>query len=245
MRSHPASTSPVPLRDIVVLATCPAGAVYLHRLGSAPWARVEVEGILQWLVRTPAEDVVAALLRLAAVGTCWWVIGTFLAAVLVRAVGWRPAVRVMDRVAPRPARRLAQRLTGGTLLATSILGPTIPAAAIGTGSPVTAVEVFVPPGAATGTAADSSSSPRPDRPTAPPSSPSAGEGRRFRVGPGDHLWGIARAEVARRRGTTPQAVPSAQVATYWRRVVEVNAARLRSGDPDLLFPGEDVILPRD
>lgn len=249
MRPHPASTTSAPLGATVVLTACLAGAGYLHRLGSEPWARVDLADPLLWLTRTPPEDVVAALLRVAALGASWWVIGTFLAALLVRAVGWRPAIRVVDRLAPRLVRRTAQRLTGGALLAASILGPTGPAVAtVDDSGAAMPVQVFAPPGAAAEGVPDPSP-PGSDQPaTTPPTptpSPSSAPERRVRVAPGDHLWGIARTEVARRRGIAPQDTATGEVAAYWRRVVQVNEARLRSGDADLLFPGEDVILPQD
>ena len=53
---------------------------------------------------------------------------------------------------------------------------------------------------------------------------------------GDHLWKIS----ARRLG---QGAGATEIAPYWRDVVEMNTPRLRSGDPDLIFPGEVVELP--
>jgi len=53
---------------------------------------------------------------------------------------------------------------------------------------------------------------------------------------GDHLWKIS----ARHIG--PEATDG-EVAPYWREVITVNTPHLRSGDPDLIFPGEVVRLP--
>lgn len=53
---------------------------------------------------------------------------------------------------------------------------------------------------------------------------------------GDHLWKIS----AKHLGEDS---PESDVAPYWRRVVLVNTPRLRSGDPDLIYPGETVELP--
>ncbi len=53
---------------------------------------------------------------------------------------------------------------------------------------------------------------------------------------GDHLWKIS----ARYLGP---GVPSQEITPYWRRVVVVNGPNLRSGDPDLIYPGEIVYLP--
>lgn len=53
---------------------------------------------------------------------------------------------------------------------------------------------------------------------------------------GDHLWKIS----ARHLGENS---PESEIGPYWREVIEVNLPRLRSGDPDLIFPGEVVELP--
>jgi resuscitation-promoting factor RpfA len=55
------------------------------------------------------------------------------------------------------------------------------------------------------------------------------------ITPGDHLWSIAAAHLG--------AVTAAEIAPYWRRVVEHNRSRLRSGDPNLVYPGEIIELP--
>lgn len=62
------------------------------------------------------------------------------------------------------------------------------------------------------------------------------EGAEVTVRPGDHLWKIS----ARHLG---EHSPDSQVAPYWRRVVAVNTPNLRSGDPDLIYPGETISLP--
>ncbi len=56
------------------------------------------------------------------------------------------------------------------------------------------------------------------------------------VAKGDHLWKIS----ARRLGVE---APESHIARYWLEVIEVNTPRLRSGDPDLIYPGEIVELP--
>lgn len=53
---------------------------------------------------------------------------------------------------------------------------------------------------------------------------------------GDHLWKIS----ARHLGP---GVADREVAPYWKEVITVNTPHLRSGDPDLIYPGEVVRLP--
>lgn len=53
---------------------------------------------------------------------------------------------------------------------------------------------------------------------------------------GDHLWKISARHVG--PGAT-----DGEVGPYWRKVITVNTPHLRSGDPDLIYPGEVVRLP--
>ena len=64
-----------------------------------------------------------------------------------------------------------------------------------------------------------------------------------RVVEGDNLWTIARDHLARATGRRPAELGEREIARYWLRVVEANRASLRSGDPDLIYPGEQVRLP--
>lgn len=71
----------------------------------------------------------------------------------------------------------------------------------------------------------------------------AGVGATHRVVPGDSLWDVATAVVAeptRRRNAAPG---HGDVAVYWQRLIAANRGRLRSGDPDLIYPGEVLVLP--
>lgn len=58
---------------------------------------------------------------------------------------------------------------------------------------------------------------------------------------GDHLWNIAERVLADHLGHAPT---DAQVAPYWRRVIEANRQRLPDpGNPDLVLPGMKVEVP--
>ena len=61
--------------------------------------------------------------------------------------------------------------------------------------------------------------------------------------PGDSLWSIARASLARGTGRDEAELRTGEVAAYWVRMLAANRARLRSGNPDLIYPGEYVRLP--
>ena len=58
---------------------------------------------------------------------------------------------------------------------------------------------------------------------------------------GDNLWTISASHL---RNTYPEWKGDAgEIATYWRRVIEVNAPNLQSGNPNLIYPGERIVLP--
>jgi hypothetical protein len=73
---------------------------------------------------------------------------------------------------------------------------------------------------------------------------SAEQATRQRVQQGDSLWTIARDRLAEVHGRRAAALSDREVAAYWVTVVEANQGGLRSGDPDLIYPGEEVELPR-
>ena len=80
-------------------------------------------------------------------------------------------------------------------------------------------------------------------PSSPPRAvapPAEGRGDEVVVEPGDSFWSLAEETVAERMGTTDERT----VATYWRSLVEANRERLVDRDnPDLLLPGQAVVLP--
>jgi nucleoid-associated protein YgaU len=60
------------------------------------------------------------------------------------------------------------------------------------------------------------------------------------VEPGESFWSIAVEVLADRWGRIPT---DGEVGPYWRALVEANADRLVTGDPDLLYAGQVLVLP--
>jgi nucleoid-associated protein YgaU len=83
--------------------------------------------------------------------------------------------------------------------------------------------------------------PLPQRSSQPPTARVPDAERTHVVQRGDNLWNIARRELQRRGASDPG---DAATAHYLQRVIAANVARLRSGDPNLIFPGETVALPQ-
>gem|GEM_PF-1076104 len=69
------------------------------------------------------------------------------------------------------------------------------------------------------------------------------EEQAYRVVRGDNLWKIARDHLSRERSGGSGQPTNHEVAAYWLRVIEANRDGLRSGDPDLIYPGERINLP--
>lgn len=238
------------LQALGLLGASTAAARFLHGLASEPWARIDTGDLTRWLTTTPAEDAVAALLRVAAVGTCWWLAASVALAIAARVVHWRPAAALVDRWSLPAVRRIADRAAGGGLVLATLLGPAAPALAAAPPPMIVPADAPPPPGLVPpGTAA-------PPAPTAPgpaaavpppatvaPGEPDGGAGRSVVAQRGDHLWSIARAEVGRATGRAPASLRPSDVAPYWAQVVAANHTRLRSGDPDLVRPGERIALP--
>jgi hypothetical protein len=74
--------------------------------------------------------------------------------------------------------------------------------------------------------------------TAPP--PSTATNVTVTVAAGDNLWRIAADHLTTRHG---RPALDDEIVGYWRAVVAANRGTLRSGDPNLIFPGELVTLP--
>jgi hypothetical protein len=72
-------------------------------------------------------------------------------------------------------------------------------------------------------------------------SPLPQPGNTWLVGPGDSFWSIA-ADVLTSPGGNPPG--ERDVGRYWRRLIDANRARLVDrGNPDLLLPGQELVLP--
>lgn len=74
--------------------------------------------------------------------------------------------------------------------------------------------------------------------TAPAQTPAASSS--YTVESGDNFWAIAENQVRNSLGREPT---DSEVANYWVKLIDANRSNIRSGDPDLIYPGEVFILP--
>jgi len=107
--------------------------------------------------------------------------------------------------------------------------------------PVTSAPITIPPARTPSARIPAAAATRPSeersRPAAPPARAAIPHtSRQYIVGPGDNLWSIARAALGRNARDD-------EVAPYWKALIAANRSYLRSGDPNLIFPGEVLGLP--
>jgi LysM domain len=226
-----------------------------------------------WLDRTPPEVMAVAIVRLAALAAGWYLAVCTLALALTRPVGRTRLASAVARATPAIVRRLVAGggglgLAAGTLVAalpsavvaSAPLGPRPAAASIvgaaqdpnpptatmkrGPRDLPTAVMARMPaedPPSIVMTRLPANDAPRASRaPPAPAARDPAAAPRSWIVEAGDSFWSIA-ADTLGQAGEAPN---DRRVVGYWRRLVEANRDRLLdAGNPDLLVPGQELVLP--
>ena len=255
---------PVLLVGWLVLLVLAVGV--LHALGRGPLAAPPVTrpaALAGWLDQRSAATLSFCAVRLAAMGSAGYLLAITIAGLLARIVGrarWSAAV---DAISPLVVRRLLQSAAGLTMAATvtttqaaAWAAPDVPA------GPASSTPVMrqlpSPPPSTTAEAshAGAASSPAPPvtggrgagaiddgapRPPPAPAPPTATPPATWVIRPGDNLWSVAAATLARAWGRVPS---DPEVDDYWTRLIAVNRIRLAyRDDPDLVFPGQVFELP--
>ena len=254
------------LGTIAAIVLPVVAVVALHRLGSLEWLRVDIGDLDGWARRARPEDALAAVLRYVALGGGYWLAATSMLYLLARLSG---AARLIDATAVLtvPAvRRVTDRLVVGTLAMSSLAGPAIAMSDRWAGGPtadpiVARLEAENPK--TPDVVVDLTTIEAEQAPTSPlrpvpwtdskPSTADPSNGRQpaesisIRAGAdlevivteGDHLWALAERRVSDLLG---RPATDQEITPYWRRVVSSNP-EIRSGDPDVIYPGEVIVLP--
>ncbi len=229
----------------------------LHQLGGTSSLAVDWSDPVGWFEASQAEDAIAATLRSIGLVIGYWVLGTtaLYVAFGLRRREHRP--RWVTLLTHRWIRRIADRALAVTLTASIVATPIGPAAAETPsppivfeaetdGIPVPHVRMPVtvdPPAQApqeTTIADEPSPLVTPIRNPTPVATVAVEQSQTYTVASGDNLWTIASAHIE----STVDGDPSApEVTEYWLRVIAANRDTLRSGDPNLIYPGEIVALP--
>jgi hypothetical protein len=226
-----------------------ATVLVLIGLGRRPELAVPLGHLGEWLRHGDPATVVVALLRwVALLGAGWLLASTLL--YLAASISRVPAAVRAVRWSTVPAVRRAIDAACAVSVATSVvLAPSMAGAARASDPPGVSVVrdgrgqggriTQLPP--ETTRAAPPPASPAPPAPAPQPVAP--GDVVEVVVGPGDNLWALAAAHLGSATGRDAAAIGDDEVAAYWLRVCEANRERLASGDPNLVFPGERVVLP--
>jgi hypothetical protein len=231
------------------------------------------DDLSEWLDRTPPEVMAIAIVRLVALAAGWYLAVCTLALALSRPLGRTGAAWAVAPATPAVVRRLvlgsgSLGLAAGTLVgalpsttvapaplaprpaAASIVGAAQdtnpPSATMTRGAPDMPTAVMTRMPAEDTPTAVMTRLPAPNAPRAPRSPPahatrdSPAAPPSWRVEAGDSFWSIA-AETVAEPGETPT---DRRVIGYWRRLVEANRGRLLDpGNPDLLVPDQEFVLP--
>ena len=225
---------------LVFVAASIAG---LHRLGNAfPLELVFDSG-------GPLEPALAAVLRVAGLAVGYWLAVSTVLYVIGRAGRLPGGIRAVGWATIGPVRRLID----GVVASAVVVGVGIPATAIAltgpgyipvpAGDPIE-TEVAVPGSFLPGTLfLPTQQIPVPevgDPESVAPQTTVRNESTEVVVQPGDHMWSLAEQRLAL---VLDREVSDVEVAPYWLRVVGTNLSQIRSGDPDLIYPGEILLLP--
>jgi nucleoid-associated protein YgaU len=231
--------------------------VALVAVGRSPTLSVPFGDLGPWLRDGDPATVVVALTRWAALLGAAWLLGStllYLAASVVRAPA---AVRAVGWSTLPVVRRTIDAACAVSVATALALAPAVAAGARVDDPPSVSVVrdgrglAQLPPDSTAAPPTTAAVAPPPTPAVTPPPLPSVPTAPREAVdtvvvvvvASGDNLWLLATRRLARATGRDPASVPDAEVAPYWVRVCDVNRDRLASGDPNLVFPGEQVVLP--
>jgi hypothetical protein len=251
------------LLGTVLVVAVPAVTIrLLHGLADRPWFEIDYDDLGGWLARTDLVDALTALARLTALALAYYLLISTALYLIALATGSRGLIRLARPFAIPMVRTLADRIVAGSIAVSTIAAPLIAtappapdAAAVAGVSAEVSVDYVPPSRLVEDVPLDRTAPAPPDeqvaftgRPTTAPQQPTVEETSPEPIsGPmeviavkGDHLWGLAEARMAKAMGRDPL---EHELAPYWRDVVDENRSRIRSGNPDLIFPGEVIVLP--
>jgi hypothetical protein len=180
-----------------------------------------------WSSEAGLELALGALLRVIGLTVGWWLLVSTVACLLIRVMRV-PAVRI-DRATLPLVRRLADRISARSLV--RVLATPLPLLDLVTPGyvPIPAFGAESQPAVSEAPAVEARVIvTRPQ------------EAVEVIIVSGDNMWKLSERRLSEVLGRPPT---DAETGPYWRRVVQANRDRIRSGDPDLIFPGEILILP--
>ena len=231
--------------------------VVLHRLGQLQWMQIPWDSVASWLELAPTEDVVAAGLRVIALAIAYWIAASTALYTLARLTRLPGLIRATAWATLPPIRRAIDRAIAVTVTTTALVSPVAPALAAdevppaepiiyqisdqGVPTPVNPPTIdptlISPPGTA---GAGYTPTPAGGVEIGADIAAAAAE-TVYEVVKGDNLWTISAKHL--QAAAPDREVDAAAISIYWRKVIELNTPNLTSGDPNLIYPGEQIVLP--
>jgi nucleoid-associated protein YgaU len=229
------------------IAFVAAALAALHAAGHGPLAPPPLDGgrlaLQEWLDQRGPAAASFAVLRMAAVVLGWYLLGTTLASTVLRLVNAGRAASLAEALALPAVRRLTRAAAGVGLAAGALAvtgGLTAPArpALAGEAGAVTMRRLPDPgPMPTMRRLGDEPMATTTTTVVPPPVEPPPAT---WTVRPGDHFWRIAE-EVLTESWHRPPT--DEEVTPYWARLVDHNRPGLADpDDPDLLFPGQQIVI---
>lgn len=230
---------------VIILGGLIGATIVLHRLAGAFPVSALADG--------PLEVALGAGSRLLGLAIAYWLLSSTFLYLLASLVRIPQLVKAISPLTWQPLRRLID----GGLASTVAIAMALPAhALIAPGYvPVPASDPMEEPSTTTlviettTTMANSVISPpieilylpiEPLPTTSVATVPGTAEAEHVVVMPGDNMWLLAERRLLDLLG---RPALDHEVAPYWLAVIGANKDRIRSGDPDLIFPGEVLVLP--
>lgn len=245
-------------RLIAWLAFLAVGIIGLHRLG----ASFPIEAITD--PGGPSEPALAAALRLIGLGIGYWLAGSTVLYLIARASRIPAGLRAVRWITLGPIRRVVDGVAAGAvavsltmpLSAWALASPSyVPVPAGDSPGATTTAATELPTSTSTSIEVEATLAPDPLYMPVTPAGQLFGENSERVLGadaaspgmaievivlPGEDMWKLAEDHLATLLGRQPT---DSETAPYWLQVIGANLNRIRSGDPDLIFPGEVLILP--
>ncbi len=242
------------LGEVLAVAT-------FHRLGY-PLPRWPIS---EWLAAGPADVLVMGVLRGIGLVLSYWLLFSTLAYVLVRLADVPAALRAVEWATLPFVRRIADGVAVSALSVSLAAPLALQPLALASEAPepvvvTTEQGAYIPPGFDAPPAYTPTVDPIEPDDTPPATLDAVKEADtaapaeappKALISPtslpdshvvvrGEHLWSIAEARLRAVGRTEP--LGDADIAPYWARLVEANRPHLRSGDPDLIHPGEVIVF---
>lgn len=242
---------------LVVLSVEAIAVAAVHRLGTRAPFNLPIDDLQPWLRAAP-EDALAAALRVVALVFAWWLLVATVAYACARAAAIPAGVRACEWATPRTIRRTVDRALAASIVIGAVTSPSSAHSVGAVQDPPPQVSVDVRSGKSLESlpsgwsppvvVAEPSVDPLSDRPPDPPMDPPMDSpmdqlGATVVVAPGDNLWDLSASALASGTRRERVALDDNEIARYWSTVCDANRDTLRSGNVNLIYPGEIVVLP--